>query len=402
MTTTDAEDNTQEEMHYASGPPPAFLMRAEPPTPGSRRLNVRISAAARASADAYAEMAARPQPSAPRFADLWSTLPTPPGEEPPAEDVDPRIVVFLGVGASFNRCPAAVPARGEVRVAPVSTETVFSTNYDLLVAEAMSPLPFGFMVEGWNEVGMLGSQLGRWLGSLHGPLAIGLENVVTACRAGTAPDPEVTAGLVGTPLMGDRDPRRTFQVRERRACEYLRWPLRDAPAGHRPAAARQSDVDRADPTDPDPEPPGAVAVSGPALRRAREKLGWKLSDVAAALHGRGHAVAVKWLFALEQEKTDDAPPALVRDLAASLGVAPDAIRRAGAGGGPRADVVRYLAGQRFAGLARTWAERMGMSNDDFRTWAGGQLAGAHRRAAGDLPEDELEGWLLGILRSGSA
>lgn len=131
----------------------------------------------------------------------------------------PRLVVVLHVDEE----PIGDREKATV-VAPISTETVYRSDFDLLVDDLESPLPFAHMIEIWNEVSTVTSCLARYLGTLPPSLQLALSTLYRA-RIGAAADLSLVAGRVGPALQGNGDPRLTFREKEIDACAYLRRPL---------------------------------------------------------------------------------------------------------------------------------------------------------------------------------
>ena len=183
---------------------------------------------------------AGPDPHKSHRAQLADSAGTGASDRGPA--VDARLVVMLLHGSYPAAAPETLvgvrPVRSDTdgssttyardgrrfSVAPISVETVYSTNFDLLVEQASSPLGYEFMVEVWNAATVAPPQLGRCLGRLNDRYRADL-----AVLHGALLDEDVDltplTGRVGPAILHDSDPRAIFQEREIEACAYLRRPL---------------------------------------------------------------------------------------------------------------------------------------------------------------------------------
>jgi hypothetical protein len=175
---------------------------------------------------------------------IWAT--TPQGDSAEGESVAaamvPRLVIVIGT--EFEITDERHPA---VAALPVSLDLAYQADRDLLVPEAVSPLGYPFMVETWNDVAMLRSQLTRYLGLLPERLTqfvLQLHRSQFSTRSGLqspenrrwpnyessqAPTSEFNllelGGSVGPAISHAEDPRVAFQKQEVEACQYLRTPL---------------------------------------------------------------------------------------------------------------------------------------------------------------------------------
>ncbi len=130
------------------------------------------------------------------------------------ETDDPRIVLILAAGdTSFD-------LSGQVIVAPISIHTSMATELDLICRQGASPLGFEFIVEVWNETPALIKQLRKYLGRLSEPTIEVLQELYS-CHLTNAPVPGSLLQWVGLPLMGEQDPRYSFQEGEVEAAAYL-------------------------------------------------------------------------------------------------------------------------------------------------------------------------------------
>lgn len=175
---------------------------------------------ARRAARMRAALAQR-QPSTLALGQIWRTRVTDgdAAEYGPYQGPEPRLVVVLHADDQ--------PMDGSdvaVVVAPVSIETAYRSNFDLMVEEDESPLPFASMIEVWNEVSTVASRLTHCLGVLPEHLQ-SLLSLLYRARLGAEVDLRPLAGRIGPVLHGKGDPRLEFREREIDACAYLRRPL---------------------------------------------------------------------------------------------------------------------------------------------------------------------------------
>jgi hypothetical protein len=168
----------------------------------------------------FKELLHYPQPEATRFGQIWSTCEYPRGhEEFAAESILPKLVVVLVADAHDDEL---VPP--SLIAAPISLDISYQSNFDLRVFEDDSPLGYEFMVEVWNEVPMLETQLARNLGSLNQPAKSYL-GLLYEALLGTNVDLSELTGRLGPAILDSNDPRVVFQQEDVAACEYLRRPL---------------------------------------------------------------------------------------------------------------------------------------------------------------------------------
>lgn len=164
---------------------------------------------------------AQPQPADVALGQIWRSRVADAdiADHGPNLEPVPRLVVVLHADDE----PVGDSERAIV-VAPVSTETAYRSNLDLLVDDLESPLPFAFMIEVWNEVSTVTPCLARYLGTLPSSLQTALLTLYRA-RMGADVDLGLVASRVGPPLQGKGDPRLSFREEEIDACAYLRRPL---------------------------------------------------------------------------------------------------------------------------------------------------------------------------------
>ncbi len=127
---------------------------------------------------------------------------------------DPRIVLILAAGDT------SYDLSGQVIVAPISIHTSMATELDLICRQGASPLGFEFIVEVWNETPALIKQLRKYLGKLNEPTIEVLQELYS-CHLTDAPLPSSLLEWVGPRLMGEQDPRYSFQESEVEAVAYL-------------------------------------------------------------------------------------------------------------------------------------------------------------------------------------
>lgn len=156
-----------------------------------------------------------PQPTIVETGQIWSTYSSLnlPGLAESISD-EPRLVVILtGTGN--------VAVRHEhVTAAPISLMTWAATDFDLLIPDGESPLPYRFMVEVWNETPVLKAHLRAYLGKLS-ERAISVLRSIHVARLVDEDLPANAKVWVGLPLMGESDARIAFQEAEVEAVEYL-------------------------------------------------------------------------------------------------------------------------------------------------------------------------------------
>ncbi len=134
-------------------------------------------------------------------------------------DVSPRIIALLE-----NESDSSVLGEPFLVAAPISVDIAYRSSYDLLVFEQESPLDYPFMIEVWNPVTPLHSQLVRYLGTMQQPLK-GFLGLVYQAHLGVQVDLGEVAQHLGPAILQPSDPRVHFQEQEIEACDYLRRPL---------------------------------------------------------------------------------------------------------------------------------------------------------------------------------
>ncbi len=114
-------------------------------------------------------------------------------------DVSPRIIALLE-----NESDSSVLGEPFLVAAPISVDIAYRSSYDLLVFEQESPLDYPFMIEVWNPVTPLHSQLVRYLGTMQQPLK-GFLGLVYQAHLGVQVDlGEVAQHLGPAILQADR------------------------------------------------------------------------------------------------------------------------------------------------------------------------------------------------------
>jgi len=137
------------------------------------------------------------------------------GDELPSQ----LVAVLVPPDETKQRAPRVIV------VAPISMDVGFASSEDLLVPSDDGPLPYPHMVEVWNEITLLDSQLGQFLGALSEPTIFRLTSLYDEAY-GLAVDRHPLTGHIGLPLLGKNDPREEFQERELERYTYLREPAR--------------------------------------------------------------------------------------------------------------------------------------------------------------------------------
>lgn len=134
-------------------------------------------------------------------------------------NVPPRIIVLLE-----DESDSSVQGEPFQVAAPISVDIAYQSSYDLLVFEQESPLGYSFMIEVWNSVSPLHSQLVRYLGTLQQPLK-GFLGLVYQAHLGIPVDLGEAVQHLGPAILQPDDPRVHFQEQEIEGCDYLRRPL---------------------------------------------------------------------------------------------------------------------------------------------------------------------------------
>ena len=160
------------------------------------------------------------RPGVPAYGEIWTTkLDVDDSSEFADSGIVPRIVIVFVAEAE-----SSVGELSHLVVVPVSLDIAYQTNLDLLVLEEENPLGYRFMIEVWNEVPMLGGQLGRYLGALPQPIKRYL-GLLYQAHLGVEVDLSEFAERLGPAIRHSADPRVRFQGEEIEACAYLRRPL---------------------------------------------------------------------------------------------------------------------------------------------------------------------------------
>lgn len=162
------------------------------------------------------------QPESLQYGQIWTTkmlhdMHVRLGED---EGSAPRMVVVL----DFKHDGAGDEDLASLVAAPISLDLANRADCDLTVFENESPLGYRFMIEAWNDVSMLSTQLARYLGTLCQPAKRYL-GLVYQAHLGLAVDVTELADRLGPAIREASDPRAAFQEEEVESCEYLRWPL---------------------------------------------------------------------------------------------------------------------------------------------------------------------------------
>ena len=189
---------------------------ANSPGGTNRAVPIELELAAAARARDFAQAMGQVVPNEVRFGQLWvATAPSDPAD--PSEGASRLVVVLDPAIDELDNGPSSL------LVVPTSLAIAYQAQDDLLVREGESPLGFPFMVETWNSVTLLRSQLGRYLGILQQPLKryIGL---LYQARLGLEVDLSALTDRLGPTLRHPADPRRAFQATEIEFCDPLRAP----------------------------------------------------------------------------------------------------------------------------------------------------------------------------------
>jgi 1,2-phenylacetyl-CoA epoxidase PaaB subunit len=127
---------------------------------------------------------------------------------------DPRLVVILDAQGEWSDL-------GEPLVtAPISLRVEMASEWDLLISQDLSPLGFSFIAEVWNQTPVVPVHLRNFIGRLPKEAEAALQYLYVALLE----DEEVPSSLekwVGVPLLGEEDPRLSFQRAEIAAVAYL-------------------------------------------------------------------------------------------------------------------------------------------------------------------------------------
>jgi len=156
-----------------------------------------------------------------RFGQIWTTKLWDGDQQDNSEEknVSFRIIVLLE-----DESDASVLGKPYLVAAPISVDIAYRSSYDLLVFEQESSLGYPFMIEVWNPVTPLHSQLVRYLGTLQQPVKRFL-GLVYQAHLGVPVDLGEVVQHLGPAILQPKDPRVYFQEQEIEDCDYLRRPL---------------------------------------------------------------------------------------------------------------------------------------------------------------------------------
>jgi hypothetical protein len=135
------------------------------------------------------------------------------------KNISNRIIVLLE-----DESDASVQGEPFLVAAPISVDIAYRSSYDLMLFELESPLGYPFMIEVWNRVTPLHSQLVRYLGTLQQPLK-GFLGLAYQAHLGVPVNLGEVVQHLGPAILHPDDPRVHFQEQEIEACDYLRRPL---------------------------------------------------------------------------------------------------------------------------------------------------------------------------------
>lgn len=156
-----------------------------------------------------------------QFGQIWTTKlwDEDQGSNSQENNLSPRVIVLLE-----NESDSSVMGERFLVAAPISLDIAYQSSYDLLVFEQESPLGYPFMIEVWNSVSPLHSQLVRYLGTLQQPLKSFL-GLVYQAHLGAVIDLGKAIQHLGPAILQPDDPRVHFQEQEIEECDYLRRPI---------------------------------------------------------------------------------------------------------------------------------------------------------------------------------
>jgi hypothetical protein len=156
-----------------------------------------------------------------RFGQIWTTKLWDGDQQDSSEEknVSFRIIVLLE-----DESDASVLGEPYLVAAPISVDIAYRSSYDLLVFEQESSLGYPLMIEVWNSVTPLHSQLVRYLGTLKQPVKRFL-GLVYQAHLGVPVDLGEVVQHLGPAILQPKDPRVYFQEQEIEDCDYLRRPL---------------------------------------------------------------------------------------------------------------------------------------------------------------------------------
>ncbi len=156
-----------------------------------------------------------------RFGQIWTTKLWDGDQRGSSEEnnFSHRIIVLLE-----DESDSSVLGEPFLVAAPISLDSAYRSSYDLVVFDQESPLGYLFMIEVWNQVTPLHSQLVQYLGTLQQPLKRFL-GLVYQAHLGVLVDLGELARHLGPAILHPSDPRVHFQEQEIEECDYLRHPL---------------------------------------------------------------------------------------------------------------------------------------------------------------------------------
>lgn len=179
-----------------------------------------LSSASQQAAQRFRHMLAQTQPDETRFGQIWTTKASIGDAETRAE-ASTRIIVIL-----LSHPGGIVDALRAVLAAPISLDVRFAAQFDFTLSESDSPLGYPFMIETWNALYVLRSQLDRCVGCFVQPFRRNI-GVVYQASIGLEIDLSAVGPYIGPPVIEMGDPRTAFQEDEGEAVEYLRRPYLD-------------------------------------------------------------------------------------------------------------------------------------------------------------------------------
>lgn len=142
---------------------------------------------------------------------IWSTFQSLKLEDQEFYADEPKLVVIIDVQQDTSSL---------VTTAPISTETHFASEYDLIISSQNSPVGFSFMIEVWNETPVYEKHLKSYLGSLS-ENEVSILTQIYSLQLFNDAVPETLSSWVGIDIIGKEDPRLEFQEKEILAISYL-------------------------------------------------------------------------------------------------------------------------------------------------------------------------------------
>lgn len=131
------------------------------------------------------------------------------------------VVILPSSGFLNNKYP-------DVKVAPLSFETINATDLDFILNKECNPLDFEAIVEVWNSTYMLAKNLDRYTGRIDEKVLVLLERLWLKSEIAKEEGEKEAAKIdirrvpTGKPIIDPQDPRLEFQTREREVTGYLR------------------------------------------------------------------------------------------------------------------------------------------------------------------------------------